>query len=76
MTYIIHVQTVLLEETLNALKNKTNREFTKDALNDAVEHILHCKENVMREALKAARDNLQKGCSKEIMKQIDSALEG
>jgi len=75
MVHIIHVQTVLLEEELKALKNKTNRESTKDALSDAVEHILHCKQDILRAALQAAKENLQKNCSKEIVKQIDSALE-
>ena len=72
--HIQHVQTVLLEETLKELKRKSNKLYSKDALTVAVEHYLVCKENIIRAALQAAKANLQKGCSKEIIKQIDEAL--
>ena len=69
------MQTVLLKETLDELKEKSHKQYSKDALTVAVDHFLDCKQDIMREALKAARGNLQKGCSKEIIKQIDKALE-
>ena len=72
---IQHVQTVLLKETLDELKRKSNKQNTKDALTVAVDHFLDCNLDEMRKALQAAKDNLQKGCSKEIIKQIDKALE-
>ena len=71
---IQHVQTVLLEDTLNELKRKSNKVYSKDALTVAVDHYLDCKEPILRAALQAARNNLQKGCSQEIIKQIDTAL--
>ena len=73
---IQHVQTVLLEETLKELKRKSNKQYSKDALTVAVDHFLDCKQDIMRAALQAARGNLQRGCSREIIKQIDKALEG
>ena len=73
--HIQHVQTVLLEETLKELKRKSNKLYSKEALAVAVDHYLGCNIDDMRKALQAARDNLQKGCSKEIIKQIDNALE-
>ena len=42
MTKIVHVQTVLLEDELAALKQKTNEGTTKDALAAAVYHYLEC----------------------------------
>ena len=72
--HIQHVQTVLLEETLKELKRKSNKQYSKDALTVAVEHYLDCKEDIIRAALQVAKANLQKDCSKEIIKQIDEAL--
>lgn len=42
MTRIVHAQTVLLEDELEALKQKTNEETTKDALAVAIHHYLEC----------------------------------
>jgi hypothetical protein len=39
---IVHVQTVLMDEELSALKQKTGEETTKDALAAAVQHYLEC----------------------------------
>jgi hypothetical protein len=39
---LLHVQTVLKEEDLEALKRKTGRRTTKDALYEAVVHYLSC----------------------------------
>ncbi len=42
MVKIMHVQTVLMAEELEALKEKTGESCTKDALARAVEHFLEC----------------------------------
>jgi len=42
MVKIVHAQTVLLEDELEALKQKTNEETTKDALVAAIHHYLGC----------------------------------
>ncbi len=39
---IQHVQTVMLEEDIKKLKDKTHKQHTKDALTVAVEHYLNC----------------------------------
>lgn len=43
MTKIVHVQTVLTEEDINALKQKTGESSTKEALSKAVTHYLECE---------------------------------
>ena len=43
MAKIIHVQTVLLADDLEALKKKTGESSTKDALARAVRHFLECE---------------------------------
>lgn len=40
---IIHAQTVLMVEDIEALKQKTGEPYTKDALAKAVQHYLDCK---------------------------------
>ncbi len=42
MAKIVHVQTVLMEDELAALKQKTNEKSTKDAVADAIYHYLEC----------------------------------
>ncbi len=42
MTKIVHVQTVILEDELAALKQKTNEVNTKDAVAAAIYHYLEC----------------------------------
>ena len=42
MAKILHVQTVMTEEDLKALKAKSGRTTTKDAVIAAVEHYLEC----------------------------------
>ncbi len=42
MTRIVHVQTVLMEDELAALKQKTNEGSTKDAVAAATYHYLEC----------------------------------
>ncbi|MBU3967629.1 MAG: DUF5371 domain-containing protein [Euryarchaeota archaeon] len=43
MAKIMHVQTVLVVEDLEALKHKTGEVATKDALAKAVYHYLECE---------------------------------
>lgn len=43
MVKIMHVQTVLLVEDIEALKQKTGESNTKDALSMAVSHYLECE---------------------------------
>jgi len=42
MAKIMHVQTVLMVEDIEALKAKTGESSTKDALAKAVSHFLEC----------------------------------
>ncbi|MEA1944512.1 MAG: DUF5371 family protein [Euryarchaeota archaeon] len=42
MAKILHVQTVLTSDDLEALKTKTGQKTTKDAVATAVEHYLEC----------------------------------
>jgi hypothetical protein len=43
MAKIMHVQTVLMVEDIEALKAKTGESSTKDALAKAVQHYLDCE---------------------------------
>ncbi len=43
MAKIMHVQTVLMVEDIEALKLKTGETSTKDALAKAVQHYLECE---------------------------------
>lgn len=43
MAKIMHVQTVLMVEDIEALKMKTGENSTKDALAKAVSHFLECE---------------------------------
>lgn len=43
MAKIMHVQTVLMVEDIEALKTKTGESSTKDALAKAVQHFLECE---------------------------------
>ncbi|VVB87864.1 Uncharacterised protein [uncultured archaeon] len=43
MAKIMHVQTVLVVEDLEALKEKTGETATKDALAKAVHHYIECE---------------------------------
>ncbi len=66
---------MLLETTLQELKTKSHKQHSKEALSEAVDHYLSCKKEIIFAALQTARNNLKKDCSKEIVKQIDEALE-
>ena len=43
MAKIMHVQTVLMVEEIDALKTKSGESNTKDALAKAVQHYLECE---------------------------------
>jgi hypothetical protein len=43
MSKIMHVQTVLMVDDIEALKAKTGESSTKDALAKAVQHFLECE---------------------------------
>lgn len=43
MTKIVHVQTVLIDNDIKALKLKTGESTTKDALAKAIAHYLECE---------------------------------
>lgn len=45
----VHVQSVLPEEDVIALKVKTNTHFVKDAISKAVYHYLSCNDNLENE---------------------------
>lgn len=53
MAKIVHVQTVMLQDELDELKQKAGTPVTKDALYKAVEHYLKCK---CKENTKAGKD--------------------
>ena len=42
MSKIVHAQTVITEDDLNALKEKTGEPSTKDSIAKAIEHYLLC----------------------------------
>ncbi|MHC1593646.1 MAG: DUF5371 family protein, partial [Methermicoccaceae archaeon] len=42
MSKIVHAQTVITEDDLNALKEKTGESSTKDSIAKAIEHYLSC----------------------------------
>ena len=64
MTKILHVQTVLTNDDLEALKKKSGHNTTKDAVAAAVEHYLECpytdKGDMWAERLKKTIDNRKK----------------
>ncbi|ATU07818.1 DUF5371 domain-containing protein [Methanohalophilus portucalensis] len=48
---IVHAQTVLTDEQLEALKKKSNESSTKDALSIAVQHYLECEYTDMNDEM-------------------------
>jgi len=48
---IVHAQTVLTDEQLEALKKKSNETSTKDALSIAVQHYLECEYTDMNDEM-------------------------
>ena len=43
MAKLVHVQTIIEEERLIELKERTGEHTTKDALSKAIDHYLECK---------------------------------
>jgi len=43
MSRIVHAQTILEEDTLLELKERTREHTTKDAISKAIDHYLECK---------------------------------
>lgn len=69
MAKIMHVQTVLMVEDIEALKTKTGETSTKDALAKAVSHFLECEytqdENMWTKKLEKAIKKKSKEKSEE-----------
>ncbi len=69
MAKIMHVQTVLMVEDIDALKTKTGESSTKDALAKAVSHYLECEfthvENMWAKKLEKAVKRRTKDTSEE-----------
>ncbi len=69
MAKIMHVQTVLMVEDIEALKVKTGESSTKDALAKAVQHYLDCEytqvENMWTKKLEKAVKKRSKEQSEE-----------
>lgn len=51
MVKIVHAQTVITEDDLKALKEKTGESSTKDAIAKAIEHYLTCPYTDEREQM-------------------------
>jgi len=51
MVKIVHAQTVITEDDLKALKEKTGEPSTKDAIAKAIEHYLTCPYTDEREQM-------------------------
>lgn len=70
MAKIMHVQTVLMVEDIEALKTKTGETSTKDALARAVSHFLECEytqeENMWAKKLEKAVKKRTKISEEEI----------
>lgn len=43
MSKLVHAQTILLEDDLDKLKERSGEHTTKDAISKAVDHYLECK---------------------------------
>lgn len=69
MAKIMHVQTVLMVDDIEALKSKTGETSTKDALAKAVTHYLECEytqvENMWTKKLEKAVKKRSKDKSEE-----------
>lgn len=69
MAKIMHVQTVLMVDDIEALKSKTGESSTKDALATAVSHYLECEythvENMWAKKLEKVVKKRSKDISEE-----------
>jgi hypothetical protein len=66
MAKIMHVQTVLLVEDIEALKDKTGELNTKDALAKAVQHYIECEYTHVEDMWTKKLENVVKKRTKEI----------
>ncbi len=70
MAKIMHVQTVLMVEDIEALKAKTGETNTKDALAKAVSHYLECEYTQIQNMWTTKLENVVKNRTKEIYKEV------
>ena len=66
MAKIMHVQTVLMVEDIDALKAKTGETNTKDALAKAVAHYLECEYTEVKNMWTTKLENVVNKRTKEI----------
>lgn len=69
MAKIMHVQTVLMVEDIEALKAKTGETNTKDALAKAVSHYLECEYTQVQNMWTTKLENVVKNRTKEIYQE-------
>lgn len=59
MVKLVHIQTIIEEERLIELKERTGEHATKDALSKAIDHYLEC-ENTKSEKMKIKNTKVKK----------------
>ena len=69
MAKIMHVQTVLMVEEIDALKTKTGETNTKDALARAVSHFLECEYTQVENMWTKKLENVVNKRSKDTYKE-------
>ncbi|MFZ3168347.1 MAG: DUF5371 family protein [Candidatus Methanoperedens sp.] len=69
MAKIMHVQTVLMVEDIEALKTKTGETNTKDALAKAVSHYLECEYTQVQNMWTTKLENVVKNRTKGIYQE-------
>lgn len=69
MAKIMHVQTVLMVEDIEALKAKTGETNTKDALAKAVSHYLECEYTQVQNMWTTKLENVVKNRTKGIYQE-------
>ncbi|KAB2942090.1 MAG: hypothetical protein MPEBLZ_04143 [Candidatus Methanoperedens nitroreducens] len=69
MAKIMHVQTVLMVEDIDALKAKTGETNTKDALAKAVSHYLECEYTQVQNMWTTKLENVVKNRTKGIYQE-------
>lgn len=69
MAKIMHVQTVLMVEDIEALKAKTGESNTKDALAKAVSHYLECEYTQVQNMWTTKLENVVKNRTKGIYQE-------
>jgi len=69
MAKIMHVQTVLVVEDIEALKEKTGEPNTKDALAKAVSHYLECEYTQVQNMWTTKLENVVKNRTKGIYQE-------